>query len=585
MKRALLCLLLTAAHCSLFGQSALPTDPPVKISEVPRVTSAATSDSIPINTDIGGGVVKTRIITVGNLSLAVTPAFSQITGTPTTLSGYGITDAQPLDPIASEGAEFRFTTHNGNKVPLGIYTDVGMTTLATAEGDVVLRWVDPVSGAVLGNSGTGNITLHFADDGTPVLLVPNGAYFGLASRSWFPSKRGALYWSGRVKTSSAIGGLVETFTPTPTGTRFFWYATGTPVSQPFSSYAFYDGSVLRDHSATDFGWQSRALVRTADTTAKSYRNGALETTLTVSDVQYSDNPAAVMSIAGEIVALGYSENGTHSPAIEAYFRSLNPVATPTRKIAFVGNSLTAGNGTSNPSTESGPAQFEALVADPLLFMRNFGVPSATGAQLNTASTGAVALAVAWLGASGSRVAVVDEVTNSLYFGASAATAYADLVTACTTLKNAGAFVIVKTPRPRTHGGLPGTFEADRQTVITNIRANWLTFADALADLAGDSRIGDATDSDDLTYYNADKVHMVAAGYAVDASITKAAYDEIFRTSYLNAARTVFIKSGTGDPEGVVPAGIGSKWLRTDGGAGTTEYVKESGTGKTGWAAK
>lgn len=43
--------------------------------------------------------------------------------------------------------------------------------------------------------------------------------------------------------------------------------------------------------------------------------------------------------------------------------------------------------------------------------------------------------------------------------------------------------------------------------------------------------------------------------------------------------------GTGSPEGVETAGIGSLFLRTDGGAGTSMYVKESGTGNTGWAAK
>lgn len=43
--------------------------------------------------------------------------------------------------------------------------------------------------------------------------------------------------------------------------------------------------------------------------------------------------------------------------------------------------------------------------------------------------------------------------------------------------------------------------------------------------------------------------------------------------------------GTGSPEGVVTAGVGSLFLRTDGGAGTTLYVKQSGTGNTGWVAK
>ena len=46
-----------------------------------------------------------------------------------------------------------------------------------------------------------------------------------------------------------------------------------------------------------------------------------------------------------------------------------------------------------------------------------------------------------------------------------------------------------------------------------------------------------------------------------------------------------IRSGTGTPEGVVTAPIGSMFLRRDGGAGTTMYVKESGTGNTGWVGK
>lgn len=43
-------------------------------------------------------------------------------------------------------------------------------------------------------------------------------------------------------------------------------------------------------------------------------------------------------------------------------------------------------------------------------------------------------------------------------------------------------------------------------------------------------------------------------------------------------------SGSGTPEGSVTAPSGSFYLRTDGGSGTTLYVKESGAGDTGWAA-
>lgn len=46
-----------------------------------------------------------------------------------------------------------------------------------------------------------------------------------------------------------------------------------------------------------------------------------------------------------------------------------------------------------------------------------------------------------------------------------------------------------------------------------------------------------------------------------------------------------IRHGTGAPNGVVSAPVGSIYLRTDGGTSTTLYVKETGTGNTGWVAK
>lgn len=49
--------------------------------------------------------------------------------------------------------------------------------------------------------------------------------------------------------------------------------------------------------------------------------------------------------------------------------------------------------------------------------------------------------------------------------------------------------------------------------------------------------------------------------------------------------SVFITSGAGSPEAAVTAPVGSLFIRTDGGASTTLYVKESGSGNTGWVAK
>ena len=55
---------------------------------------------------------------------------------------------------------------------------------------------------------------------------------------------------------------------------------------------------------------------------------------------------------------------------------------------------------------------------------------------------------------------------------------------------------------------------------------------------------------------------------------------------LGYPETVLRLNGLGSPENVVSAPIGSQYMRTDGGAGTVLYVKETApTIKTGWIAK
>lgn len=61
--------------------------------------------------------------------------------------------------------------------------------------------------------------------------------------------------------------------------------------------------------------------------------------------------------------------------------------------------------------------------------------------------------------------------------------------------------------------------------------------------------------------------------------------DVFSVRFRPGAGAVIWTSGAGTPEGVVTAVVGSMYTRTDGGANTTLYVKESGTGNTGWTAK
>lgn len=61
--------------------------------------------------------------------------------------------------------------------------------------------------------------------------------------------------------------------------------------------------------------------------------------------------------------------------------------------------------------------------------------------------------------------------------------------------------------------------------------------------------------------------------------------QTYSTNFRPGAGTATWTSGTGTPEGAVTATVGSLFTRTDGGASTTLYIKESGTGNTGWVAK
>lgn len=63
------------------------------------------------------------------------------------------------------------------------------------------------------------------------------------------------------------------------------------------------------------------------------------------------------------------------------------------------------------------------------------------------------------------------------------------------------------------------------------------------------------------------------------------FQDLFMDGVITLGGGITLRSGTGSPEGVVTANKGSKFYRSDGGAGTSEYTKESGAGNTGWVAK
>lgn len=81
----------------------------------------------------------------------------------------------------------------------------------------------------------------------------------------------------------------------------------------------------------------------------------------------------------------------------------------------------------------------------------------------------------------------------------------------------------------------------------------------------------------------------ATALTIDSNIFLSAANAPLDGSFANLATGLFEVIGSvghvGTPEGNFAGRIGAQYRRTDGGAGTSFYVKESGTGKTGWVAK
>lgn len=83
--------------------------------------------------------------------------------------------------------------------------------------------------------------------------------------------------------------------------------------------------------------------------------------------------------------------------------------------------------------------------------------------------------------------------------------------------------------------------------------------------------------------------MKLAKQAIDTLANGNAEMQEFLDDLLDAVRPVQligndieILAGEATPEGAIAANVGSLFLRTDGGASTTMYIKETGTGNTGW---
>jgi hypothetical protein len=93
---------------------------------------------------------------------------------------------------------------------------------------------------------------------------------------------------------------------------------------------------------------------------------------------------------------------------------------------------------------------------------------------------------------------------------------------------------------------------------------------------------DPSSNVDLKRSSTGTIETFSTDYATE---TGGIIDRPIRTDALTLDNTCRILTGTGTPEGVIAAPVCSLFLRQDGTATTTLYVKTTGTGTTGWTAK
>jgi hypothetical protein len=191
--------------------------------------------------------------------------------------------------------------------------------------------------------------------------------------------------------------------------------------------------------------------------------------------------------------------------------------------------------------------------------------------------------------------VVNEIQGNKSYAAGTTTAIANKVAAEGTAR-----FIVDASGKLTWG--PGSGAVDIQ--LARLSADILELQDQLrqlrasgTDLTQSSRVG-AEGNDRFNRDAAGKMQWGPGSGAVDTNLFRDSAN-LLRTNdaltidgalvgagaaFSGVLTSLNVKRGSGSPEGAVVGAIGDIYERTDGGGGTSLYVKESGAGNTGWVA-
>lgn len=202
----------------------------------------------------------------------------------------------------------------------------------------------------------------------------------------------------------------------------------------------------------------------------------------------------------------------------------------TNKVLFLGNSLTAGLGSSDPKFQY-PIQVSSnLFTSGQWWGTNAGVVAWSDYQVWTNINQGPS---AWYDSTKhTNAAVVWGLTNDKFYGTNNGLALYNFTNLCLSAQSNGFTVYVLTYLSRSDSGTPGTFNTDRADLNAFLRTNFntstvypqvfrptngVTWANYLVDVAAITAIGTNAAENNTTFFDADKVHMKDAGYTIIAT--------------------------------------------------------------------
>lgn len=426
----------------------------------------------------------------------------------------------------------------------GTFEDTGLATPAADDGDPVKGWEDQSAGGNDATEATNNPILETSEVDSKNVVHFDGSNDILSTGSMFDSTYNAAFTVCNLCTIDSVGTatLPIVFSAQPDLALFMMMAsTGWPNAD------FNLNNLLMQLQLNPGDSETKFEIRVASSTgfhfycvsvgasyayAQADRHGLVRRISSgsmglsgVGRLGCYTGGGAPFFFDGKILEQTIHKaqfTGQHLQDMQDYLAGRWPSAIGSTTLVYCdGDSITAGMPDSNAG-QSYPYQLLAELGTGYRTI-NAGVSSTT---LDTMEGDAATRVDDFL-PSGDHVCVCFGGTNDLHGGTAVATVQTRYQTYCESRQTAGWKVVACTILPRSDAGTPVGFETDRQTFNTWLSSNWATFADALADLGADSRIGDAGDETDTTYYSADLVHLNATGYGVIAELVGAAVQSLF----------------------------------------------------------